>query len=129
MKEWTDGVLSDTGHTDFTVYPGPQLPENPDCTVVITPYGGAGTNTDDVMDARSWQFRVISEQEDYESGESVANAIDIAALSHFSSDVGGVWVSDITRVGGSPAALMVDEAGRTHFVCNYSVNVALSLSN
>lgn len=129
VKAWVEVVFAANNVVGWTIVPGPQLPENPDATIVLTRYGGSGMNTDGAMDGRSWQFRIIGKQQDYASAESVAELIDHAALSHHSSEVGGVWTSSISRVSGAPAALMVDNADRTHFVGNYVADVALALNN
>lgn len=122
-------ILDETGHSNFAIYPGPDLPDIPGPHVVCTPYGGPGVILDGAGDDRSWQFRVVGQQNNYESAESAANAIDIAMLSHYSSQIEGVWVSEIRRVGGAPSPLMTDDADRTHFVCSYIVSVELALTN
>lgn len=129
VKAWTREVLDATGYSDVPVYPGPDLPDIPGSFVVWTRYGGTGMELDGAMDNVSWQNRCIGKQGDYESAEGLADAIDIAILSHNSSRVGGVWVSDMGRVAGPPNALETDESERTHFVCSYSVSVELALAD
>lgn len=129
VKPWLRAILDGAGYEKWSIHPGPELPDEPDGSVVCTRYGGSGTEVDGAMDGKSWQFRVIGMQNDYESAEGVADAIDIAALSWFSADMGGVWVTSIERVGGAPAALMTDDAERTHFVCSYTASVELALTN
>lgn len=130
MKAWTREVLDSAGLNDVAIEPGPDLPDIAGPYVVWTAYGGPGMELGEgVLDGRSWQARVVGEQMNYESAETIANAIDIAMLSHHSSNVGGVWVSDARRVGGAPASLLTDDADRTHFVCSYTVSVELALPN
>lgn len=129
VEAWTEAVLAQGNFVGWTIKPGPELPLNPDQSIVISRYGGPGIDADGALDGKSWQFRVIGKQDDYESAEVVADAIDIAALSHFSSQVGGVWVTEISRVGGAPTALMTDEAQRTHFICSYIITTELALTN
>lgn len=113
----------------WKVYPGPQLPSIPTSFILATPYGGPGEELEGVLDGRSWQIRSIGSQNIYTDVEAVANLIDIAFLSWHSQKVGDVWVSSIQRVGGAPAALMVDEAERVHFACSYVLSVELALAN
>lgn len=129
IKAWTREVLDNLGYDDVMIYPGPELPDIPNRYVVWSRYGGPGMELDGAMDAKSWQMRVVGKQDDYESAEEVADAIDIAMLSHVSSHVGGVWVSNVQRAGGAPAVQLVDDSDRTHFVCSYIVSVELALSN
>lgn len=122
-------ILDTTGNANYSIYPGPDLPDIPNPYVVCTPYGGPGLILDGTADDVSWQFRVVGPQNDYDSAENAANAIDIALISHFSSKVSGVWVSEIRRVGGAPNPLITDDADRTHFVCSYTASVELALPN
>lgn len=129
MKNWTRNVLDAAGYTDVSIHPGPELPDIPNAFVVWTRYGGSGLEVDGALDAKSWQARVVGPQMDYDTAEGIADAIDIAMLSHFSSHVDGVWVAETRRVGGAPAQQPTDNADRTHFVCSYSVSVELALTN
>lgn len=130
MKAAVRVILDAAGYLDVDIYPGPELPDIPGKYVVLTRYGGPGIELEGVLDAVSWQVRSVGWQmEDDESAEGIADAIDIAFLSHYSRQVGSVWVAGIQRVGGAPSSLMKDEADRTHFVCSYIVSVELALSN
>lgn len=129
MKGFTRGVLDAHGMRDVQIHPGPELPDVPDRYVVWTPYGGPGLELEGVLDARSWQARVVGRQMDYDSAEEVAIVLDEALISHHSSRVGGLWVPEIQRVGGAPTALLTDDADRTHFVCSYIVSVEMALPN
>lgn len=129
IQAFSRTALDAAGLNHVSIHPGPDLPDIPDEFVVWTRYGGPGLELDGAMDARSWQLRAVGKQMDYDSAEEIADALDVALLSHHSSEVGGLWVSDIRRVGGAPNALMVDSAERTHFVCSYIVSVELALTN
>lgn len=128
MKPFIREVLDATGNEKFQIYPGPELPDIPEPFVVCTRYGGPGMDADGAIDQISWQFRSVGPQANYDAAEAAADAIDIAMISHFSAYVGGVWVSEIQRVGGPPTSLMTDEADRTHFVGSYTVSVELALN-
>lgn len=129
LKGWTREVLDAANLQKVHIHPGPDLPNIAAPFVVWTPYGGPGEIIDGTADDRSWQARCVGRSHDYESAEDIATVIDIAVLSFFSSEVGGLWVSDFRRVGGAPSALLVDDADRTHFVCSYVASVELALPN
>ncbi len=129
MKAFTEAVLVQHGFTDATIHPGPALPDVPGRFIVWTRYGGTGLELEGVLDGKGWQSRVVGFQNDYTSAEEIADVIDTALLSHHSSYVEGVWVPEIRRVGGAPAALMEDDADRTHFVCSYIISHAMALAN
>lgn len=129
LKAWLRPLLDANGFESFSIDPGPELPDIPDGSIVCTRYGGSGLMVDGAMDGISWQFRVIGKQMDYDSAESCADFIDKQLISWFSANMGGVWVSDIGRVGGAPSALMTDDANRTHFVASYTASVELALTN
>lgn len=129
-KAFVRQILDEANYSDVAVYPGPDLPDVPGAYVLLTSYGGPGLELGEgVLDGRSWQVRTVGEQMDYESAEGIANAIDIAFISRFSSDMDGAWVASIGRVGGAPNPLMTDDADRTHFVCSYVASVELALPN
>lgn len=113
----------------WKVYPGPKLPDIPGSFILASAYGGPGEDLEGVLDGRAWQIRCVGPQTIYTDVEAVANVIDIAFLSWLPQDVSVTKVTSIQRVGGAPAALMVDEAERVHFVCSYVLSVGLALSN
>ena len=130
MKAEVRRILDAAGYEDVQIYPGPDVPDDyPGACVVLTRYGGPGLDVDGAMDDVSWQERSISKAFDPEYGEGIADAIDLAFLSHHSRDVDGVWVSEIRRVGGAPTALMTDDNDRTHYVCSHIVSTELALAN
>ena len=107
----------------FDIYPGPDDPRVPTSYILLTAYEGPGLNTDDLFDAQSWQIKVVGEQYNYESGESVSGLLDRYLRRLHSGWYGGQWVTSIYRSGGSPSPLLVDDANRTHFVCSFIVDV------
>lgn len=117
------------GLAGFKHYPGPDLPDDPGKFVLWTRYGGPGEELEGVLDGVAWQARVVGDQNDYNSAENAADALDVALLSLFSQHIAGIWVSTVRRVGGAPNSLMVDDADRTHMVCSYIVSTELALSN
>jgi hypothetical protein len=130
MKAAVRVILDAAGFTEVPIYAGPELQDVPDEYVLLTRYGGPGIDADGAIDVVSWQVRSVGQQmEDDSSAEDIADAIDIAFLSHYSRLVGSTWVSSIQRVGGAPSSLAKDDADRTHFVCSYLVSVELALSN
>jgi hypothetical protein len=133
MKAEVRRILDAAGYTDALIYLGPDLRDYPNEYVLLTPYGGPGLELDGVLDARSWQVRAVGSQmddDDDSTAEGMADAIDIAFVSHYSRSVEGVWVASIQRVGGAPSSLNTnDDANRAHFVCSYTVSVELALPN
>lgn len=129
MESWTRRIFDANGFRDAGIYPGPELRDTPNAYVIWTRYGGPGLILDGTADDRSWQARCVGRQGDYGSAEALADLIDLHMVSHYSSEVEGVWVSGIQRVGGAPTALLTDDAERTHFVCSYIVSVEMALLN
>lgn len=132
MEGYVRAILTAGGFPEakWSIEPGPKIPSIPTSFVLLSPYGGPGEDLEGVLDQRSWQVRVVGEQNDYIGAEAAANAIDIAFLSHLSHEkIDGQKVTSIQRVGGPPSVLMVDDADRTHFVCSYTFSVALALAN
>lgn len=130
MKARVREIIDATNFQDFLIFPGPELPDQPERFVVLTRYGGPGLELDGAFDGVSWQVRCVGTQMNYEDVESVADAIDIALISQHSQQVGNVWVPSVQRVGGPPSAIPTqDDADRVHFVCSYTVSVELALPN
>lgn len=100
-------------------HPGPVMPDIPERYVVLTPLPGAGLNTEGIFDASGWQVRSVGLQASYDDAEALASAIDAVLAFQPSQMVGDKWVTSITRIGGQPYVLMVDNANRTHFVASY----------
>lgn len=113
----------------FEHFPGPDLVDFPGKHVIWTRYGGPGLDDTDITDDISWQARVVGKQNDYNSAENAADALDVAFLSLYSQRIEGVWVSRVRRVGGAPNPLLKDDAERTHFIGSYIVSTELALAN
>lgn len=130
-KAFTRDVLDAAGYPNVQIYPGPELPtQDPNSYVVLSRYGGTGLDGGEgALDGFSWQARVVGGQDKYEEAEGIADAVDIGWISHMSGMIGNVWVVEISRVGGPPSVLMVDNAERTHFVCSYNTSVESALGN
>lgn len=130
MKAEVRRVLDGTPFEKAWIAMGPEIPKNPGAGVMLTRYGGPGLDTGEgILDLRSWQVRSVGIQQNPDSAEDLADRIDVHFCSWYSRTVDGVRVPSIQRVGGAPAALMLDDAERTHFVCNYIVAVKLALTN
>lgn len=132
MKAEVRRILDAADYADAMIYLGPDLRDFGGRYVLLTPYGGPGLEVDGAVDARGWQIRCIGTQMDDDGvdAEGMADAIDIAFISHHSREVEGVWVVSIQRVGGAPASMVaIDDAERVHFVCSYIVSVGLALPN
>ena len=130
-KAFTREVLDAAGYPKVQIYPGPELPtQDPNSYVVLSRYGGTGLDGGEgALDGFNWQARTVGKQEGYDEAEGVADALDIGWISHMSGDIGGIWVVEISRVGGPPAVLMVDNAERHHFVCSYNASVESALDH
>lgn len=130
-KDFTREILDAANYPKTKIYPGPDLPTtDPNSYVVLSRYGGNGLDGGEgALDGYSWQARVVGKQDRYEEAEGIADAVDIGWISHMSGKIGGIHVVEITRVGGPPSVLMVDNAERTHFVCSYNASVESALAN
>lgn len=121
LRGLIQGFLSDPA---LYVFPGPVIPEYPKRLVVCTQISSPGLETDGLIDIVGWQVRSIGEQNNYQSAEDLALAIDagIQGLGN-SQDVQGLRLVTAYRSGGPPTPLMVDDAQRHHFVCSYLFGV------
>lgn len=135
LKAWVAEILvaippTDTlNPTNWTIKPGPELPDIPGPYVLLTPYGGPGEDLEGAVDDRAWQVRVCGHQLSWEDAEEIANAIDEAFLRHTTSTVHTERVISVMRSGGPPSPLDIDDADRVHFVCSYIFGVGLGLVN
>jgi hypothetical protein len=135
-KAFIREILDDANYPieQVDIYPGPELQDGDANTyVLLTRYGGAGLDGGEgILDNYGWQVRVVGAQYEYDVAEGVADAIDIGLISFMSDYIGEgsdrLWVVEIPRVGGPPAALMTDNANRTHFVCSYMPSVESALA-
>lgn len=130
-RDFTREILDAAGYPKAGIYPGPELPtQEANSYVVLTRYGGPGLDGGEgALDGFSWQVRTVGKQGSYEEAEGIADAVDIAWISHMSGPIGGLHVVEIARVGGPPSVLMTDNAERTHFVCSYNASVESALAN
>jgi hypothetical protein len=129
LKSLISDRLSDSWDDAGVWYePGPLLPDQPVNHVVnLTVDGGIGLLMDGVLDNVSYQVKVTSRQNLYQSGEDLAFAIDSSLLSISSGRYFGTMFSSIYRVGGPPAHFDFDDAERTQFVCSYFFDVESGL--
>lgn len=111
------------------IEPGPEMPDVPGRFIVLTRYGGPGEHFEGILDQIAWQVRVAGLQNQYDDAETIADAIDRALLEVGSQEVNGLWVSGVQRSGGAPNPLLKDNADRTHFVCSYIVDTAMTLTH
>jgi len=118
-----------------TFVPGPGTDANaldvtPDRLVMLTFGSGAGLSVEQVFDRPIVQVRAAGNQSDYDDGERLAYDLDRGMLSVDSSrDIGGVWVTGITRVGGNPQLLLIDDADRANFTCTYAMESETGYDN
>lgn len=99
-----------------------QIIPAPDRLVIITRTGGPGLAYEGLFDGISFQARVRGAQRDPDDAEELAGLIDSAFIDASTPlDLGGHWVTRISRLGGSPAFLLTDPAGRTHLTANYVI--------
>lgn len=109
---------------------GPDLPDVPGAFVVGTFYGGLGHTTEGVFDRPTLQIRAVGFQNNPDSGHELAHRIDRALTRRRDATtdgpgpwlLGGLVVAEITR-GPAPAAILVDSAWRTHYTCNYVIEI------
>lgn len=104
---------------------GPELPDIPGPYVLITFYGGFGFTTAGAFDRQTFQARCVGFQFDPDSARELSARVDHAFCRQQSSHMvlGGVFVLEVARVGGAPTALLVDDSDRTHYICNYAIEV------
>jgi hypothetical protein len=93
---------------------------SPDTMVIITLTPGAGLDSEQVFDRAGIQIRTVGPQEDYDTAESLAQVVDRAliAIDH-SQNLNNKRVLSVTRAGGAPALMPIDNGDRYHFTCNY----------
>ena len=92
----------------------------PDTMIIITLTPGAGLDSEELFDRAGIQVRTIGPQEDYDTAEKLAQAVDKAliAIDH-SQQINGKRTLSVTRAGGAPALMPIDNGDRYHFTCNY----------
>lgn len=102
---------------------GPYVPKMPDRLVILTPTGGPGFLWDGAADASSFQARVRGGQNDQDSAETLALALDTLILNASFPVLlpSGQVISHIHRAGGPPSPLAgdPDDADRWSYTCQY----------
>lgn len=113
------------------VLPGPDADFNvkdatPGPYVVATLGNGPGLQLDGLTDQRFLAVHVYGPPNDFAMAEYVAGQIDYALLTFPS---GGLWgaarVIMVSRTGGSPALVEIDDGDRYHLSCTYVVEAEL----
>jgi hypothetical protein len=103
---------------------GPFIPDEPEDFFVVSLQGGISTSLEGMSDTPGFQIRAIGRQNDYESAELLAQALDIWIMSATMVDIGATRVHCFMRTGGAPDPDPPDNGDRTHFVCNYLARCA-----
>lgn len=110
---------------DWTLLPGPYVPDEPDRLTVVTMLPGPGLSTEQAMDTVGFQLRTRGGQRDYNDAQDMANGLDYVILAALSPLVGGVQVKYMDRTGGAPAPLgEPDNGDRQTFTATYHAVVA-----
>lgn len=125
-----DDVVTQLGNAgvDAQFFPGPAgwlPPDAPQRVVVISLTAGPGQSTDGRIDVTGLSLRVLSPQNDYEAGESLAWACDRALRRDDTGPWGNRVVQRVTRSGGGPTLTDYDaDSRRWSFVLSYLVEAA-----
>jgi hypothetical protein len=103
-----------TQETGFPLLPGPEIVDDPDQAVFITPAGGPGYTTEEGgTDAWSFQARLRGPADDPLAAQAAAQLLDYTVLRGPRNVlVGGVPVLNVQRLGGPPSALPLDPSDR-----------------
>ena len=111
-----------TQETGYPLYPGPEILNEPDQAVFVTPTGGPGYVTDEgAADAWSFQFRLRGSADDPLGAQAAAQLLDWTILNGpHPVQVDGVAVLNVQRLGAPPSALPLDPSDRRfEYVGNY----------
>jgi hypothetical protein len=96
--------------------------KSPDRLVILTRTGGPGLAYEGLFDGISFQARTRGAQGDPDDAEDIAGYVDSAFVDASTPfDMSGHHVTRISRLGGPPAFLLTDSAGRTHLTANYVI--------
>jgi len=102
-----------TQETGFPLLPGPEIVDEPDQAVFITPSGGPGYTTEEGgTDAWSFQARTRGPADDPLSAQAAAQLLDWTILRGPRALIDGVPVLNCQRLGGPPAPLPLDPSSR-----------------
>lgn len=113
-----------TQETGFPLFPGPEILDEPDKAVFITPSGGPGYTTDEAgTDAWSFQARLRGAADDPLGAEAAAQLLDYVILRGPQPvTVNGVPVLNVQRLGSPPSPLPLDPSDRRfEYVANYVI--------
>lgn len=117
-------ALVDTPWEGVAFHPGPDDLQAPAGRfVLLTRIGGPGFSMEYLFDQVGYQVTSVGEQEDFEDAEGLALALDQVLVMARSQNYADLRLLQITRQGGAPSPLIVDDADRTRFVCSYIVEV------
>jgi hypothetical protein len=112
-----------TEETGVPFKTGPYVPDSPDRMCVVTPTPGPGFTNEGATDVGGFQLRTRGTQNDPDSAEADAFAIDrlIFAASFPVTLPSGQVITRIGRMGGPPVPLSgtPDDGDRTEFTCTY----------
>jgi hypothetical protein len=125
LGEWIESIMP--AGFDVPIVPGEFIPVVPGRLVILLPTGGPGDFMERAFDRTSFSVHTRGEQLEYASGEALAAQVDQAIMAVQPSQllIGGVYVNDISRLGGPPRFQGWDEAKRTNFIASYVVQHAL----
>jgi Bacteriophage minor capsid protein len=130
VETYVSVQLTTLGYSRLPVFtPGPATDLNvqdlsPNEIVIITVGGGAGMDSELLFDRPGVQIRTIGRQDDYNSAEALAQAVDktmgdMGIYASATRTINGKRVLSIVRTGGAPSLLLKDDGDRYHFTCNY----------
>lgn len=101
------------------------LPDQPDSAVVIDPRGGASPTFEGIFDRPAIFIQCRGEQADPGSAETLAAQVDAILLAPPPNRVlvGGLYVTNVQRLGGPPSLLGRDDAQRSILAATYIFEV------
>lgn len=126
LRAWLNGFLPDVV---FTGGPLPD-PNQVDAYAIITPTVGGPMTLELQGEQPGFQVRTVGEQSNgdgtdgLDTAEELAYKIDRAILVGPWPKLGNKRIIRTQRFGSGPTPLMVDDADRTHVVCNYIIEIA-----
>src|SRR5208282_1442129 len=103
-----------TQETGYPLYPGPEIIDEPDRAVFITPVAGPGYVTEEAgLDNWGFQLRVRGAQDDPLGPELAAQQLDWIILgASYPAQADGVSIQVAYRPGSPPVPLPLDPADR-----------------
>ena len=129
VQSYLETQLTGLGYDPLPLFePGPATniitqDLSPGMMVIISIGSGPGYDMEKVFDRVMVQIRAIGNQQDYTSAESLAYDID-RQMGDLNGPTATRWINgkrilEINRAGGAPTLLLLDDAERHHFTCNY----------